>query len=224
MTIPRITDRRIASILRFGVFLAMFSPIESYSQPGEEAINKGDQLFITVWGYPEFTTSAIVREDGTLSIPLVGDLQAAGLRRDDFTGSLRKKLADYIQGEITITVSVLSSTTRRVTVLGSVVRPDNYPVANEVSLLELITTAGGFTSDANISRIKVFRKDNHQPATEVDLEYFMERAGIDTLPTVRAGDIVFVPRQRNFVKDAGEYLGYVVLFFALFRLTEGAID
>lgn len=222
--IPRIFDRRIASILLAGVFVAMFSSIESYAQPGEEPINKGDQLLITVWGYPEFTTSATVRDDGTLSIPLVGDLQAAGVRREEFIGSLRKKLADYIQGEIKVTVSVLSSPTQRVTVLGSVVRPDNYPVANEVNLLELITTAGGFTSDANLSRIKVFRKDKLQPAVEVDLEYFMERAEIDQMPTVKAGDVVFVPRQRNFVKDAGEYLGYVVLFFALFRLTEGAID
>jgi len=222
--IPRILRRCTASILFSGVFLALVSPFEAYSQGMEDAISKGDQLLITVWGYPEFTTSATVRDDGTLSIPLVGDLQAAGVRREEFIGSLRKKLADYIQGEIKVTVSVLSSTTQRVAVLGSVVRPDNYPVANEVNLLELITTAGGFTSDANLSRIKVFRKDKLQPAAEVDLEYFMERAEIDQMPTVKPGDVVFVPRQRNFVKDAGEYLGYVVLFFALFRLTEGAID
>lgn len=219
--VPRICFHRCIShcLTLLLLFLCIAPGVLAQSQ--DHVIVEGDQLQITVWGYPEFTTSATVRDDGTLSIPLVGDVSAAGLRREEFAGALRQVLSDYIQGEVRVTVSVSSSTGNRVAVLGYVVRPDNYPVSNEIGLLELITAAGGFAENANMNRIKLFRKDRLQPATEIDLEYFMEHAGLNQLPTVKAGDVVFVPRQRNFVKDVGEYLGYVALFFALFRLTEG---
>ncbi|MFN0158659.1 MAG: polysaccharide biosynthesis/export family protein, partial [Bacteroidota bacterium] len=200
--------------------LVLTSPVDRLAaQSPDYIIGKGDQLLVTVWGFPEFTTSTTVRDDGALSIPLVGDLQAAGLRREEFISNLRKKLADYVQGEIRVTVSVVASTTQRVTVLGAVARPDNYPLLNETGLLEVISTAGGYQSDANINRIKIFHKDKLQPATEIDLEYYMESAEIERMPKVKPGDVVFVPRQQNFMKDFGEYFGYVALFFALVRLT-----
>lgn len=194
------------------------------AQSPDYIIGKGDQLLITVWGFPEFTTSTSVRDDGAISIPLVGDLPAAGLRREELISNMRKKLADYVQGEIRITVSVVASTGQRVTVLGAVARPDNYPLMAETNLLEVMSTAGGYSTDANINKIRIFHKNKLQPASEIDLEYYMERAEIEQMPKVKPGDVVYVPYQRNFIKDFGEYFGYAALFFALVRLTEGATE
>ena len=195
--------------------------VVAHAQPGDYLIGKGDQLLITVWGFPEFTTSTTVREDGLISIPLAGDIQAAGLRREEFIGVLKRQLAEYVQGEIKVTVSVLSSSLLRITVLGAVARPDNYPLSGETGLLEVIGTAGGPTSDANLTRVQIFRKDNALGTVTVDLEQHLERAEVDRLPVVRPGDVVFIPRQKNFLKDFGEYMGYVVVFLALLLLTEG---
>jgi polysaccharide export outer membrane protein len=191
------------------------------AQPGDYLIGKGDQLLITVWGFPEFTTSATVREDGALALPLAGDIPAAGLRRPEFVSALKKRLGEFIQGEINVTVSVLSSSLQRISVLGAVTRPDTYPFTGETSLLAVLGAAGGPAPDANLRKVQIFRKDPAQENTVVDLERFMERADIDNLPLVKPGDVIFVPREKNFLKEFGEYMGYVVVFFALLRVTEG---
>ncbi len=191
------------------------------NQGGDYIIGKGDQLLITVWGYPEITTTQTVKDNGAVSISLIGDVEAAGFTKDEFISSLQKRLAEYLQGELKITIAVLSSVGQRVTVLGAVTRPDNYPIVSEMNLLELISMAGGSSADARLNRIKIFHKDKSQPPTEVDLESYIERSDIEGMPTVRAGDIVFVPRQQNFVKEFGEFFRDVAFLFTLFRLTEG---
>jgi polysaccharide biosynthesis/export protein len=192
----------------------------SQNQGGDYVIGKGDQLLITVFGYNEFTTTQTVKDNGAITMPLIGDVEAAGQTKDEFIGTLRKRLAEYVQGEVRITVAVLSSVGQRVTVLGAVTRPDNYPIANELNLLELVSMAGGHLPDARLNRIKIFHKDKQIPPTDVDLESFIERSDIEGMPKVRAGDIVFVPRQQNFVKEFGEFFRDVAFLFTLFRLTD----
>lgn len=192
------------------------------NQAGDYIIGKGDQLLITVWGYNEFTSTQTVKDNGAVTMPLIGDVEAAGLTKDEFIGNLQKRLAEYIQGDIKITVAVLSSVGQRVTILGAITRPDNYPIATELNLLELVSMAGGALPDARLTRIKIFHKDKAQPPSEVDLESFIERSDIENMPKVRAGDIVFVPRQQNFVREFGEFFRDVAFLFTLFRLTDGA--
>jgi polysaccharide biosynthesis/export protein len=211
--------RRHPALFLVGLMFLAWAAVSA--QPGDYLIGKGDQLLITVWGFPEFTTSATVREDGALTLPLAGDVQAAGLSRDALITALRKRLADFIQGDIRVTVSVLSSSLQRVSVLGAVNRPDTYPLSGETGLLDVIGSAGGATTDANLRRVQIFRKDKTQGNAVVDLEQYIERADIDHLPLVKPGDVVFVPREKNFLKDFGEYLGYVVVFSALLLLTAG---
>jgi polysaccharide export outer membrane protein len=191
------------------------------SQGSEYIIAKGDQLLVTVWGYNEFTTTSTVKETGLFTMPLLGDLKAAGLTKEEFISSLQKRLAEYIQGEIRITVSVLSSLGQRVTILGAVFRPDNYPVSTDVSLLEVLSMAGGYLPDARLSKIKIFHKDKSTP-TSVDLDYYIDRSDIESIPKVRSGDIIFVPKQQNVVKEFGEFFRDVAFLFTLFRLTDVA--
>jgi polysaccharide export outer membrane protein len=193
-----------------------------FAQTPGYTLGTGDQILITVWGFPEFTTSATVREDGAVSIPLVGDIPAAGQEKEEFTGNLRRRLAEYIQGEIRITVSILASGSRRITVMGAVQRPDTYPFSSGTPLLTVLSAAGGYRDDADISGIRIFRKEGSEQAVTVDLEAAMERAAVDRLPMVFPGDVVQVPLQRNVLKDVGEYLGYVVVFFALVTIIEGS--
>lgn len=197
-------------------------PHAGFSQVQDYVLGAGDQLQIVVWGFPEFSTSTMVRDDGVVSIPLIGEVRATGLSRVEFVQALKRKLAEYVQGDVTVTVSVMSSSLPRIAVLGAVLRPDNYPFAGETELLDVISAAGGYTSDANLAGIKIFRRNKLRPSVTIDLDHAMEQAELETLPSVEPGDVVYVPRQRNFIKEFGEYAGYVVLFLALFRLTEGS--
>lgn len=200
-----------------GLLVAGLAP--ATAQAPTYIIGKGDQLLVTVWGYNEFTTQATVRDDGNITIPLLGDIKAAGLTKEEFIENLKKKLADYVQGDINITVSVISSVGQRVTVLGAVRRPANYPVSGDINLLELISMAEGYDPDARLSAIKIFHKDNPKP-TEVDLETHLEMATIDKIPRVNPGDLVFVPRRENVVREFGEFFRDVAFLFTLFRLTD----
>jgi len=197
----------------------MLLAISASAQGDDYIIAKGDQMLVTVWGYPEFTTTSTVRDNGMFTITLLGDLKAAGLTKDEFITSLKKKLAEYVPGEVRVTVSVTASVGQRVTLLGAVARPDNYPISGQISLLELLTMAGGARADARLSRIKVIHKDKLQPPTEVDLESYLDEFDIENIPKVQAGDLVFVPVQRDFVKELGGFLGGFTLLLALFRLT-----
>ena len=220
---------RISSFLALNQFITVSALVillfvansaTSQNQGGDYIIGKGDQLLITVWGYNEFNTTQTVKDNGAVSMPLIGDVEAAGLTKDEFIASLQKRLAEYVPGEIKITVAILSSVGQRVTVLGAVTRPDNYPIASEINLLELISMAGGSLPDARLNRVKIFHKDKLQPPTEVDLESFIERSDIEGMPKVRAGDIVFVPRQQNFIEEFGKFFRDVAFLFTLFRLTD----
>lgn len=202
------------------LLLLLFSP-SLPAQPVGYVLGPGDQLLITVWGFPEFTTSATVREDGAISIPLVGDVSAAGQDKEEFTGTLRRRLAEFIQGEIRLTVSVLSSGARRITIMGAVHRPESYPFSSATPLLTVLAAAGGYRDDADLSGIRVFRKDGGNAAVSIDLEDAMERAALADLPLVQPGDVVHVPVHRNILKEIGDYVGYVALFFALATIIEG---
>jgi polysaccharide export outer membrane protein len=193
-----------------------------YAQGNEYIIGKGDELLVTVFGYNEFTTTATVKDNSMITIPLIGDMPAAGKTKQEFIADLKKKLAEYIQGDINVTVTVLSSIGQRATILGAVTRPDNYPISSEVTLLELVSMAGGYTADARLSKIKIFHKEKLQPPTDVDLDDYLERADIESMPRIKAGDIVFVPRQENVVKEFGEFFRDVAFLFTLFRLTDAA--
>ncbi len=220
----RITARmvrrsRIVALLAVVLLFVALAP-NARGQGPDYIINKGDQLLVTVWGYNEFTTTQTVKDNGMFTMPLIGDVKAAGLTKDEFIKSLEKRLAEYIQGDIKITVSAVSSIGQRVTILGAVVRPENYPVSIETNLLELISMAGGYTPEARINKIKIFHKDKTVPATEVNLEDYLDRSDIDNIPKVKPGEIVFVPRQQNVIKDFGEFFRDVAFIFTIIQLTD----
>lgn len=207
---------RVVSLLFLTVILAKSL---SFAQTPDYVIGKGDQLLVTVWGYNEFTTTTTVRDDDRITVPLLGDIKAGGLSKDELISTLKQRLAEYIQGDINITISVLSSIGQRVTILGAVGRPGNYPIASEINLLELVSMAGGLPAEARLTGIKIFRKGGGKPI-EVDLDSHLEKGDIDNIAKVNPGDMVFVPKSENIVKEFGEFFRDVALLFTIFRLTD----
>jgi protein involved in polysaccharide export with SLBB domain len=181
-------------------------------------IKQGDQIEISVWGYPEFNTTTILKESGTISIPLIGDMKVENLTKEQFTEQLRTKLAQYIQGEIKVNITISALTAQRVSVLGAVTRQENYPVSGDIKLLDLLSLAGGTTIDADLHRIKIYRGGDTQDASVIDVEEYLDSGTVEAIPNVRPGDILFVPRQENAVHEFSEFLRDVVLLFGFFRV------
>ncbi len=194
-------------------------PIQEEPQSDNYVIRQGDQIQISVWGYPEFNVpSTAVKENGTVSIPLVGDVAAAGLTKEQFAASLKKKLAEYIQGEIKLTVTVVSSVVQKVTVLGAVSKQENYPLTTDASLLEVISTAGGTTADSDLRHIRILRGGANRQPIEVDLTWYMENGNIDAIPIIRPGDTVFIPKKANVIRDLSDFMRDAIFIFGFFRV------
>jgi polysaccharide export outer membrane protein len=187
------------------------------AEKGTAAIQPGDQIQVSVWGYPEFATTATVNEEGTIVVPLVGEIQAARLTKEQFTGNLKSRLTKYIKEEPRITVSVVSIAGTKVSVMGAVNKQDNYPVMGEVSLVEILSSAGGATPAADLSHVKIYRNGVSRNSIDVDLTKHMELGDMESLPRVRPGDTVFVPLQENLVRGLSDFVRDALVVFGFFR-------
>lgn len=193
-------------------------PLQTEAQADNYLIRQGDQVQLSVWGYPEFNATAIVKETGTISIPLVGEQVAGGLTKEQFTTQIQKKLSEYIQGEVKITVSVVSSVSQKVAVLGAVSKQDNYPVTTDVSLLQILSTAGGTTTDSDLRHVKILRGELKRQPIEVDLTWYIENGSVESVPLVRPGDTVFVPKRGNIIRELSDFMRDAIFIFGFFRV------
>jgi polysaccharide export outer membrane protein len=161
--------------------------------PGNTSYKIGPQdvLDISVFKVPELSRSVQVADAGTVNLPLVGEVQAAGLTARDLERDLAKKLgAKYLQSP-QVTVYVKEYNSRRITLDGAVKKPGVYPIRGKTSLLQLIAMAEGPTDGADTSSIVVFRQvDGKRSAARFDLDEI--RAGKTKDPALQEGDVIVV--------------------------------
>ncbi|MCS7313954.1 MAG: polysaccharide biosynthesis/export family protein [Bryobacterales bacterium] len=124
--------------------------------PRTYIIGPEDILLIRVWREPEHSGLVTVRPDGKITLPLIGDIQAAGLTPDKLDAEVTNALAKYINNPDVI-VSVQAVRSKRYYVTGEVNRPGAYPLVTPVTVLEALTLAGGFRDFANKKNITILR-------------------------------------------------------------------
>ncbi len=123
-------------------------------------IGADDVLDVSVWKEQELTRTLQVRPDGKISMPLLGDVQAAGLTPGQLGQSVSEKLKKYLTApQVTVILTQINS--QRVYVTGEVTRPGAYPVLPGMTILQAITSAGGLTQFANAKKIVLMRDENH---------------------------------------------------------------
>jgi polysaccharide biosynthesis/export protein len=124
-------------------------------------IGPQDVLQIDVWKEPEITRAVPVRPDGKVTLPLLNDIQAAGLTPEELGRVISEGLKKYINNpQVTVSVSAINS--RRVYVTGEVARPGAFPLLPNMNVLQALTSAGGFTQFAKIKGIYVLRMAGSQ--------------------------------------------------------------
>jgi len=124
--------------------------------PRTYIIGPEDILLIRVWREPEHSGLVTVRPDGKITLPLIGDIQAAGLTPDKLDAAVTEALSRYINNPDVI-VSVQAVRSKRYYVTGEVNRPGAYPLVTPVTVLEALTLAGGFRDFANKKNITILR-------------------------------------------------------------------
>jgi polysaccharide biosynthesis/export protein len=119
-------------------------------------IGNDDVLAINVWKEPDISRSIPVRSDGKISLPLVGEVQAAGLTPLKLENDIAVRLKNYI-AEPEVTVMVQQVNSQKFNILGQVARPGSYVIANSPTVLDAIALAGGFRDFAKQKSIYVLR-------------------------------------------------------------------
>lgn len=180
-------------------------------------IRPGDQIQITVWGYPEFNTTTTVNGLGAITVPLIGEVIVAGLTVRNLRLQLVQRLSQFVKGKVRVTISDIAMS-ERISVMGAVNRQGNYPALYEISLVQVLNDAGGATSAANLKDIKIYRPGLRSPVIHVNLIKYLKNGNMQYVPAVGPGDVVFVPQEENFVKSISGYATEVVLLFSFFAL------
>ena len=128
-----------------------------YETPAGFLLGPEDVLEITVWKNPDLSRTTSIRPDGLISIPIIGDVQAAGLTADALAHRIADRLKQYVAGSPAVSVSVRDLNSYSIFVLGEVKTPGKFPAKSYVTLLQAISMAGGFTEYAKKNKLQVVR-------------------------------------------------------------------
>ncbi|MER3472485.1 MAG: hypothetical protein C4335_00315 [Armatimonadota bacterium] len=139
------------------LLIGMWCLLGAAGYADEYRISPGDTLEIAVWGYDDLSRTVIVRPDGNISLPVVGELRAQGATPDSLAQQVRSALARWVKNP-RVSVIVKSFAQHQVFILGAVARPGAYPLQPGLTVAEAIALAGGFTSSADRNALTVLRK------------------------------------------------------------------
>ena len=157
-------------------------------------IGNDDILAISVWKEPDLTKSVPVRSDGKISLPLVGELQAAGKTPPQLEGDIREKLKSFITTpEVNVVVQQVNS--RKFNILGEVNRPGAYPLTANTTVMDGIATAGGFKDFAKKGSVYVLRKapDGHESRLGFNYKAFIKGKNSNENVKLEPNDTIIVP-------------------------------
>jgi polysaccharide biosynthesis/export protein len=156
-------------------------------------IGPQDVLRIDVWKEGEISRSVPVRPDGKISLPLLNDVQAAGLTAMELANNITEGLKKFITSpQVTVTVTEINS--RRVYVTGEVTRPGAYPLLPNMTVLQAVTSGGGFTQFARTKNIYVLRNEGGKQ-TKYPFNYndVVKGKRPEENITLQPGDTIVVP-------------------------------
>lgn len=169
---------------------------EASGKPHDDSfvIGNDDVLAVNVWNEPNITRSVPVRSDGRISLPLAGEIQAAGRTPLKLEEDIAAKLKSYIaEPEVTVIVQQINS--QKFNILGMVNRPGSYVIANSATVLEAIALAGGFRDFAKQTKIYVLRQNPDGSQTRLPFNYKDVVKGKNSEQNVKLQprDTIFVP-------------------------------
>jgi polysaccharide biosynthesis/export protein len=156
-------------------------------------IGAQDVLDISVWKEPELTRAVPVRPDGKISMPLLNDVQAAGLTPSQLAANITTGLKKFVTDpQVTIIVTAINS--QRVYILGEVTRAGAYPLLPNMTVLQALSNGGGFTQFANLKKIYVLRVENgKQEKHPFNYKDVIAGKAADQNIFLKPGDTIVVP-------------------------------
>jgi polysaccharide export outer membrane protein len=164
--------------------------------PNNYVLGPGDQIQITVFDAPDLSRTVTITPDGTIDLPLINSVHAAGKTASQLEADLTARYAKYLRAP-SVSVSVLQfHHASHIYVMGEVQRPGRYDLLGNMTLLDALAAAGGATGNANLDGTRIARVENGKTTSiPVKMNQLMQgKNGAQNLQ-LQNGDLIYVPRR-----------------------------
>jgi polysaccharide export outer membrane protein len=161
--------------------------------PADYVIGANDVLMIFFWREKDLTGDVTVRPDGRITVPLINDVDAAGLTPDQLRSRVTQAAAKFVQ-DPTVTVVVKQINSRKVFITGQIAKPGPYDLAGPLSIMQLIAMAGGVHEFADQKKITILRNEGGQLISlPFNYEEMKKRKNLQQNILLKPGDTIIVP-------------------------------
>jgi polysaccharide export outer membrane protein len=168
-------------------------PIGDFVPDRDYRVGPEDLLDITVWREDALKQQSLVRPDGGISFPLIGEVLAAGKTIEEIRDEIAKRLEKFLPSPV-VNVSIVRVASNRIYIIGKVNKPGDMPAGRFVDVLQALSMAGGLTPFAAENRIQILRRDGGRQIS-IPFNFGEVRRGVRMEQNIllRAGDTVLVP-------------------------------
>lgn len=179
-------------VCALGLTMAIMLTSPNVSKAQDYLLGPRDVVAISAWGFDELQIKdLVVRDDGKISFPLVGEIEAKGLSPNELSQKITLGLKGYVN-DPKVTVNVIKFRTNRVYVFGEVSRPGLYELERSHRLLDAIGIAGGYTKDTAKRKIFIIHKESVDKPIKADLLRLLKNGDTSQNYVLNDGDTVFL--------------------------------
>jgi polysaccharide biosynthesis/export protein len=169
------------------------TPEPGSTPAGDYMVGKGDVLEVSVWREPMLSGETMVRSDGMISVALLGDIRAAGRTPMELKNEIQTRLKEFL-GEPAVTVTVRTPASQKFYVVGEVKTPGEYNLVTDLTVVQGIARAGGFTEWASKDKILLLRKeDGMEKRIRVNYKEIVKGEDSSQNFILQVGDTIVVP-------------------------------
>jgi len=157
-------------------------------------IGVDDRLQINVWQEPDLAATVRVGQDGKITLPLIGEVMAAGLTTAELARKIVQQISFYNPAVSQATVVVTEYNSQFVVLSGAVNNPGRHAFEKIPNLLDVLSAAGGATATADLTRVSIIRQENGRARViDVNLVRYIRDGNLADLPPLQAKDIINIP-------------------------------
>jgi len=170
--------------------------LEGLKESSDYLLQPGDLVELQVYRENDMSRILRISSQGSIAFPLIGNINIAGMTVNQAESTIENKLKSYLKNP-SVSLLIKEYANKTVYVLGQVKKPSsiNIPPEKAMTLLEAITSAGGFTDIAAISKVKILRMEQGQQRSfEVDVSQITKEGNKQLDISLKPGDVVFVPQ------------------------------
>jgi polysaccharide export outer membrane protein len=222
-TMEHIRSLPAARIAALMACLSLLVPSRiAYAQGGFSPgyiVGPNDVLSVYVWNHPEISTQVSVSVSGTISYPLIGEVQVGGLTVPQVAERIREALTKYyVDPKVTVSLPALAG--KKVSVTGAVQKPGDYDYLEGYTISQYIAQAGGFRDGANLSETKITRLgQSGAKVITLDLRQVVAHGRRDLDLVLEPGDTVAIPQKWLYsFKDAATIASLVLSAVTVYTL------